>query len=623
MDPTSLPDRNAHSINSPQEPRRDFLKALPLYASLLSANLVAASPIDVSQRSDGFLLTTPSYSVRYRNTTPVPTFDIFQEGRRVFLLPAVSGLGALNSDEHLTAVTPGQVKNTAADRYSLEITAQSSIWQDRIFRWTFFADHIEFAHLAKGPSRLGRCYFLSNGISAPWANGTSPGVAANTTIFAEDYFSPAVNLADQHYFTIAQPQSVGIAPADPAPTGYHPVDWTGDFAPPPLFLSFHKANAWISVGIGAQPGSYLFNSLEYTGSRYAGASFYVDYLGYNSAADGFSSPVMALHFGYDEYDTLKSFVDWLDTNNFSTRRKSKDVPWHHRPIFCGWGEQENQTRLHPAKPSDFCTQANYETWIAALEARGTSHRHHRCGRQVATPLRPLRCGRKQSGRTPRALSHGNTQPDDAYYFGSRHITLKDSNNPCASCKKAVPSLATSPTPAIRKCCARALSTWYGFSTWTVSRKTGVSGVTTKPDAQLKEPVIGIEFERRFQAILYDEAHRWKPDAMIETQTPNPLFRESSDILRLNDIWYGARNVTAIMRRRARIAHIAGWPLVDCDDASSTDYEEWWTYMQAQPQIGIPSLYVVSRMKTTLEDIPQADWTYLAALWKQYLETLGG
>jgi hypothetical protein len=113
----------------------------------------------------------------------------------------------------------------------------------------------------------------------------------------------------------------------------------------------------------------------------------------------------------------------------------------------------------------------------------------------------------------------------------------------------------------------------------------IGGVTRNAGVKMHQPVVGIEFERRFQFILHDEAHRWKPDALIETQTPNPLFRESSDVLRLNDIWYGARDVTNTMRRRAAIAHAAGWDLVDCDDASSTDLEEWWNYMQAQPAWG--------------------------------------
>jgi len=142
-----------------------------------------------------------------------------------------------------------------------------------------------------------------------------------------------------------------------------------------------------------------------------------------------------------------------------------------------------------------------------------------------------------------------------------------------------------------------------------------------PGLPLTGSATGIEFVRRFQSILYTETHRWKPDAMIETQTTNALFRESSDVIRLNDIWYATRNVTEMMLLRARIAEITGWPLVDTDNASSTNLKEWWSYMQAQPSIGIPALYFVTRTETTRESPSAADWAYLAALWRQYIAGL--
>jgi len=605
--------------SSTKTARRAFLKALAAYSGLFSKNCTAFShPIEVSERPDGFLLSSPAYSIRYR-ATPIPAFEIYQEGLNVFRLPLVSGLGALNTDERLTAVKPGPLKVFAADRYAIEITANSSLWQERLFRWIFLPDHIEFQHQAQGSARLGRCYFLSNGVSAPWDDGTSPGVDANTTIFASEYFSPAVNLADEYYFKIAQPQSVGILPVNTG-SGYRPAEWTGDFAPPPLLLSFRKGSAWASIGIGARPGSYLFNSLEYTGSRYAGASFYVDYLGYCSAADGFSSPTLAIHFGYDEYETLKRFVDWLDSSGFSTGRKSTGAAWHRRPIFCGWGEQENQKRRYPGAVRDFCTQENYESWIRALNSR-------------ALPVGTVVIDDKWQSHYGTFEVDEKKWPDMKGFITRQHaadrrVLLWVPAYHIEGLEKSMCVLENGRAIAADVTNARYQEMLRGRIEFLVRdlgvdgfKEDWVRGVTVKPDAQLTEPVIGLEFERRFQSILYDEAHRWKPDAMIETQTPNPLFRESSDVLRLNDIWYGARDVTATMRRRARIAHIAGWPLVDCDDASSTDLEEWWNYMQAQPSIGIPSLYVVSRMQTTFETIPERYWAYLATLWRNYLQGL--
>jgi Glycosyl hydrolases family 31 TIM-barrel domain len=629
--------------------RRAFLKTLPVYAGLLTsceaavakeaAILPSQSPISprrslsggdeatpslqsiqVLKIAQGFLLKTPKYSVRYQEAA-IPFLEIFQEGLKVFRVPSASGISALNSNEIISSLTAGPLKRLAANRYHLEVAAQSSLWQNRRFQWVFLPDHIEFQHSARGSAPLGRCYFLSNGVSEPWSNGTSPGVDANTTVFADEYFSPAVNLADEFYFTIARPQSVGILPEHAPQGGYHPVEWTGDFAPPPLFLSFRKESAWVSIGIGARPGSYLFNALEYTGSRYAGASFYVDYLGYQTASEGFASPTLAFHFGYSQYETLEQFVHWLDSSGFATARKSEDVRWHHLPVFCGWGEQENQTRLHPGVPHDFCTQENYENWLGTLEAR-------------KLPVGTIILDDKWQSHYGTFEVDQKKWPDlkgfiARQHSAGRHVLLwvpayedEGLDNSLCVLEGGRPIAADVTNPryeVMLRSRIRELVHGLGVDGF---KEDWIGGVTRKPGAQLHEPVIGIEFERRFQFILYDEAHRWKPDAMIETQTPNPLFRESSDVLRLNDIWYGSRNVTQMMRRRARIAHIAGWPLVDCDDASSTDLEEWWRYMQAQPGIGIPSLYVVSRMKTTLENIPERDWVYLAALWRRYLQNVG-
>jgi len=65
---------------------------------------------------------------------------------------------------------------------------------------------------------------------------------------------------------------------------------------------------------------------------------------------------------------------------------------------------------------------------------------------------------------------------------------------------------------------------------------------------------GIEFVRHFQSTLYTETHKWKSDAMAEIQTTNTLFRESSDVIRLKDVWYASRNVSDMICLRARIAH---------------------------------------------------------------------
>jgi hypothetical protein len=80
-------------------------------------------------------------------------------------------------------------------------------------------------------------------------------------------------------------------------------------------------------------------------------------------------------------------------------------------------------------------------------------------------------------------------------------------------------------------------------------------------------------------------------------------------------------VPEMMRVRARVANITGWPLVDTDNASSTTLRDWWAYMQAQPSIGVPALYFVSRTESTQEAPTAEQWKALAGEWRDYVEGL--
>ena len=288
----------------------------------------------------------------------------------MFRLPMVSGLSSSGQEEKLSnfQIQPLPISG-GVERW--QVTADSSLWTKRRFTWRFLEDHLEFQQFATGPRPVERCYFFSDGISERWTNGTSPGVFANSTIFASRYFSPQPNLADQDNFTISMPQSIGVlAESREDATAYHPELMTGIFAPPPLFLAFEKGGAWAGIGIGDKPGNYQFNALEYSGSKYAGASFWVNYAGYRSVETGFESPVVSIHFGYSQYDMLSKYIQWIDQNGFGTQHRLPNAAWHYQPIFCGWAEQTREAAVRKLTPQDLATQSGYERWIGVLEARG-------------------------------------------------------------------------------------------------------------------------------------------------------------------------------------------------------------------------------------------------------------
>jgi hypothetical protein len=561
----------------------------------------------------------PSYSVEVNPGEP-PRLVIARDGETVFEVPIVSGLASDTGEEQLSAIE-FSVRQTGDQAWELDATAKSSLWSGRRFVWRFFPDRIDFRQFAKGQGKLGRCYFLSNGVSNRWDNGTTPGHAWDAAIYADRYFSPNPNHANQFEFNIAMPQTVGFGNGrqSGSETDFRPERITGIFAPPPLFLAFHLDKTWTGIGIGTKPGEYLFPALEYTGSRYAGASFYVDYLGYKAIDGDFASPELSLTFAYDPLDALSRYTARLDKAGFSTDATDHDARWHHLPVFCGWAEQTVESVPAGQAPNQLATQANYENWIAVLEQRalpfGTividdkwqkGYGTFEVDTQKWPDMKGFVAAQHAKGRhvilwVP--LAHADGLP------GSLCLQVAGK---CAGADVGKPEYEAWLRPRIRH----------------LVQDIGVDGfkedwvdAPSIAGLPLSGGLAGIEFVRRFQWILYDETHKAKPDALVETQTVNALFRESSDVTRLNDIWYATRNVPGMMRLRARIAHISGWPVLDTDNASSTNLKEWWDYMQAQPLIGIPALYFVTKTESTQESPTDAQWAALAGLWRTYIQTL--
>ncbi len=590
--------------------RRKFIAVIFLLASSFALTAQSSLPDRIEMQQ---------YAIRIEPGTP-PRLTIEHAGAPVFIVPIVSTLDSVMQRERLSDIATGSLKNPDGT-WMLTAAASSNLWNARRFVWRLFPDHIEFQQFATGHGKLGKAWFLANGASNRWDNGTTPGHLWSTTVYADRYFSPSPNHANQFEFNIAMPQILGFSVGRQIDSekDFRPERMTGLFAPPPLFLAFHMNDAWTGIAIGTKPGEYQFPAFEYTGSRYAGASFFVDYMGYKTIDGEFASPVLTFQFGKSPIETLATYTRWLDEKGFSTTYSGRDVLWHHLPIFCGWAEQTAESVPVGIAPNTLATQANYEKWIAILEQRGL-------------PIGTIVIDDKWQQAYGTFEIDRKKWPDmkafvAAQHAQGRHVLLwvpvaetdglpRDlcviSQGNCITADVGKPEYEAYMRPRIRHLVAD-----IGIDGF----KEDWVGAPAAPNLPLTGPATGIEFVRRFQWILWSEAHKAKPDAMVETQTPNALFRESSDVTRLNDIWYATRDVADVLRIRADIAHASGWPLVDTDNASSTTLRDWWSYMQAQPSIGIPALYFVTKTESTQESPTDEQWRELARIWNNYIQSV--
>ena len=584
------------------------LRAAMIAACIFCCLVFASRSCNAQKR----IVSMPTYMVLLSTEHEMPSLVIEAGGSQIFRLPIASGLSTPASEETLSDVAVGAMERKD-EAQVLTAQAKSSLWQSRRFVWKFFADHIEYQQFASGMGNIKRCYFFANGISGNTVGRMPLDVNGNSTVYADKYFSPKANLADIYEYPVSMPESLGVTSETPRPGNYDAFWMSRLFTPPPLMLASHRNDEWVSLGIGVEPGKYRFNALEYSGSVYAGASWWVNYQGREQLrSQTFSSPVVALHFTHDRLDALREYVQWLNAKNFSTQHISPMAKWNRLPIFCGWAEQTVEAKAKQEPPRNYATQANYEKWIGIAESRaipistividdkwqkkygtfevdeekwpdmrGFVSRQHALGRHVLLWVPAL----QTEGLPDELTVHSGGRPVDADVTNPKYEQMMR-----AQIHHLVADVGID-----------------GF------KEDWIAGLQDFSATEQSAPVYGIEFVRRFQWLLYDETHKCKSDALVETQTPNPLFRESSDVSRLNDVFYGARNLRDTMLHRAQIAWLAGWPLVDTDNGGATNLEEWHSYFEFQPQLGIPALYFVSKTENTKETVPDSMWHELAAI----------
>ena len=141
------------------------------FPALLLASCTACCTSTPSSQS----VLMPQYSVTIAPSDQPggpPQVKLERGHQTVFQMPIVAGLASPSSEEHLSDITYS-MRKSGDDTFELNATAKSSLWSNRRFQWRLFPDHIEFQQFASGSGKIGRCYFLSNGISNLWDNGAT------------------------------------------------------------------------------------------------------------------------------------------------------------------------------------------------------------------------------------------------------------------------------------------------------------------------------------------------------------------------------------------------------------------------------------------------------------------
>ncbi|MEO3749179.1 hypothetical protein [Streptomyces sp. B6B3] len=392
---------------------------------------------------------------------------------------------------------------------------------------------------------------------------------------------------------------------------------------------------WWTLGVGAPVAELTFTQVEYLPGDH-GFRLRLAYEGHTAVAGRFETPAVLVSPGHpDPYRGLVAHRAWLDEHGWAaapgTRTGESTAPaWWSEPMFCGWGAQLARAAELGRPGPELSSRAEYDAHLAHLERHGLVP-----GTVVI------------DDKWQRAYGSWEPDPDrwpdlrgwiaDRHARGQRVLLwwrawATESVPPrlCVRTPDGVPVALDPSHPEARQRLAdtiRRMLAPDGLDAdglkidFTADTPTGHSLVR-------HGPAWGIALLYDQLAAIHGAAKGAKREALVVTHTPHPAFADVTDMIRLNDMLRlddpePDAPIVPQMRYRAAVAR-AGCPHtpIDTDDWCAPDREQWRAYGVVKTTLGVPALYVSSRLDRTGEPLLERDYAALREQWAAWRAASG-
>ena len=500
-------------------------------------------------------------------------------GHPIADLRVASGCDTTSALDRVGALEGPDIEQTAAGCV-ITWRGVTSEWPRVEYRFTCREDHARFGYRLIGRGAVDRARYFCSAERYSRSHGAS-------------LFNPEPTSSARQRFAIGELARVGVS-SDKA---YQGGNWF--FTPGPLCFVLDGAadDVCLAVGVAEAPGRLQFSDFEALPSEAGNFGLGLTYAGHVFVDGEWSSPELVLLPSTEPYTAVRRYCDWLRAHDLAPQPRQREVPgWWREPIFCGWGEQVNQSAGpgSTTRAANHSTRANYERWLGILESRSihpgtvvvddkwqTTYGANAFDEAKWPDARGFIDAQHQRGRRVllwlRAWATEGLPADECVVDAHGDPVAADPTHPATAAR-------------LRASIRRMLLDYDadGFKLDFTHRGPVGSGLRTWSGAW------GVDLMLEFMQLVHDEMRQAKPDALLMAHTANPAFANVVDMLRLNDVPGVAgepKSYLAPMQHRARIAHAAGpgW-LIDTDNWPSPDRHSFLEYLEAQPRLGVPSLY---------------------------------
>lgn len=539
------------------------------------------------------------------------------DGTRIAELFVLSSVHPQHGRDDTVGIGEWEITESS-DEIVLSLRAESSIWEEKRYRFRCRPDRFSYEMEVVGQGQLSEVNYFGGYSSAQprWGSG----FFWSGQHFTQG-FTPEPNAEEANYFSPLAGAVIDLMGV-PLPGKAH---WF--FTPPPFCFAFQSGTGWVGVGVEADPGANRFT--EYRYHAQSGFHLSLAYEGYTAVARSYQLPAIGFDFGPTEFEVLEAHVQALARAGRVELPHDRSKPaWWYEPIFCGWGAQCYLAAMERGRAPEYSRQAAYEQFLRTLEQHDlvpgivvlddkwqATYGENRADVQKWPDLRGFVDGQHARRRKVllwlKAWDPEGIPAEQCIRNAAGHPVAFDPSHPAFE-KRLRESIRTM------------LSTeGYDADGFKIDFS---ARIPSGPGMHIHRDFWGLELMKLYLRIVHDEAKKTKPDALIMTHTPHPYLADVVDMIRLNDVLdlnrlddpAIGRDIGKVMRLRARIAAIAcPTAIIDTDNWPVRDKASWCDYIRLQPELGVPSLYFVDHVDLTEEQLETSDFQLIREAWHQY------
>jgi hypothetical protein len=559
----------------------------------------------LSQDKGVLKLVADSYRLTFAVDRPYVYVDDAQGARLVDLF-VLSSIHPLQGRDDTCGIGSWEVEESPHE-VVFTLHAASNIWRSKTYRFRCWSNRFVYEPEVDGIGQLSEVHYFGGYYSGHLRWGSGYFWSGGKFLRG---FNPDPNMDEQNYFTPQEGSMIDLMGVPlPGKAGWF-------FTPAPFCFAFEYSNGWLGMGVEAQPDANRFTEYVYHG-QHAGFDLSLSYEGHTAVNGRYKLPRLGFDFAKSEYQVLAAHVLTLREKKYVAGVFNKQKPaWWYEPIFCGWGEQCYLAELDKGRAPDYSRQDLYEQFIATLASQNVCP-----GIVVLDDKWQAAYGENEADP--------NKWPNLPGFIRQRHVEGKKvllwlkawdpEGIPVEECITNAAGLPLSFDPSnpafearlrhsVRKMLSPDGYDADGFKIDFTARVPSGPGIHTYGD------VWGLELMRLYLSIIYAEAKKTKPDALVMTHTPHPYLADVTDMIRLNDI-NKDKAVIQAMTLRAQVVKVACPEIIiDTDNWPIPNRKTWREYLKLQPDLGVPSLYYATHIDATKEPLEEEDYRLIREAW---------